>query len=167
MKNLFVYDGADNIYKYGSKQVVLKVDNVNQVSVKVGGGFLPVKDFIDRYQKIELDKLRRKDELEDYLNRGQAKQMVPAVSQRSISTISSHNNMRRGSRNKSELPSKIDANVSMFLETSIKDTERFDVISVGNKSEKPRQNDGKMSHRDVRRKSMMKASSSTNMIQKG
>ena len=102
---MFVYE-SETVYKYGSKQVVLKVDNGNQVSVKVGGGFIPVKDFIDRYNKIELDKLQRKDELPHYLREGNHNKMTPLASHRSNSTVSRSNNLnKRGrSRNKSELP---------------------------------------------------------------
>lgn len=45
------------VYKFGTKTVSVKVEGNNKILVRVGGGFIPIDQFLDQYTQIELDKL--------------------------------------------------------------------------------------------------------------
>jgi len=46
------------VYSFGSKKVCIKVDN-GKISVRVGGGFLRIDEFLDKYTTVELEKSLR------------------------------------------------------------------------------------------------------------
>lgn len=48
---------SDGVYQFGKKRVHIKVENGGQVCVRVGGGYIPVKDFVEQFQDIEIDKI--------------------------------------------------------------------------------------------------------------
>ena len=43
------------IYSFGSKKVCIKVDN-GKISVRVGGGYMRIDEFLDKYTTVEVDK---------------------------------------------------------------------------------------------------------------
>ena len=55
MKILFLRE-SEGVYQFGSKRVYIKVD-CNQVLVRVGGGFINVKQFIDKFTPLEVEKI--------------------------------------------------------------------------------------------------------------
>jgi hypothetical protein len=54
----FVREAAE-VYVFGSKRVFIRVDH-GRIAVKVGGGFIPMEEFLSRYEKVESDKLQAK-----------------------------------------------------------------------------------------------------------
>ena len=43
------------VYSFGSKKVCIKVDN-GKINIRIGGGYLRINEFVDRYTTQELDK---------------------------------------------------------------------------------------------------------------
>ena len=60
MRILFLRE-SEGVYRFGQKRVHLKVEKGNQVLVRVGGGFLSAREFIETYTDGEVDKVDRKD----------------------------------------------------------------------------------------------------------
>ena len=52
----------EGIYMYGSRRVTIKV-NRGKPQVKIGGGYMPIEDFIDQNGPPELEKLECRDPL--------------------------------------------------------------------------------------------------------
>lgn len=47
--NILFLRESEGVYQFGKKRVYVKVEQGNQVLVKVGGGFMNVKEFIEQY----------------------------------------------------------------------------------------------------------------------
>jgi hypothetical protein len=47
------------IYTFGTKRIFVRVDQ-GKISVRVGGGFMPIEDFLSVYSKAELEKVENK-----------------------------------------------------------------------------------------------------------
>ena len=43
------------VYSFGSKKVCIKVDN-GKINIRVGGGYLRIEEFLEKYTTIELEK---------------------------------------------------------------------------------------------------------------
>ena len=52
---LFVRE-SEGMYRFGQRRVHIKIENGNQILVKVGGGFMNIREFIDRYYDQEVVK---------------------------------------------------------------------------------------------------------------
>ena len=52
----------EGIYMFGTRRVTIKV-NRGKPQVKIGGGFMPIEDFIDQNGPPELEKLECRDPL--------------------------------------------------------------------------------------------------------
>ena len=59
MKILFMRN-SEGVYTFGQKKVYVKVEKGNQCYVRVGGGFMHVKEFIEKFTEYEVDKISRK-----------------------------------------------------------------------------------------------------------
>lgn len=46
------------VYSFGSKKVCIKVDN-GKINIRVGGGYLRIEEFLDKYTTVELEKSLR------------------------------------------------------------------------------------------------------------
>ena len=46
------------IYSFGSKKVSIKVDN-GKITIRVGGGYMAIAEFLHKYTTPELDKCAR------------------------------------------------------------------------------------------------------------
>lgn len=68
MKILFMRE-QEGVYRFGSKRVYVKIDKQNQVLVRVGGGYMPVQDFLEQYTSSEVEKLRRKNAVDRFHNK--------------------------------------------------------------------------------------------------
>ena len=42
-------------YSFGSKKVCIKVDN-GKINIRIGGGYLRINEFIEKYTTVELEK---------------------------------------------------------------------------------------------------------------
>lgn len=46
---------SPGVYSFGSKKVCIKVDN-GRITIRVGGGYLRIDEFLDKYTTAELEK---------------------------------------------------------------------------------------------------------------
>lgn len=54
---------SEGVYQFGQKRVYIKCEKGGQILVRIGGGFMHIEDFIDKYTPSEVDKIERKDVL--------------------------------------------------------------------------------------------------------
>ena len=64
LKIMFMRESA-GVYVFGSKRVMVKVER-DKIQIKVGGGYLSIDEFLDRYTPEELARLERKDPLKKF-----------------------------------------------------------------------------------------------------
>ena len=58
---------SQGVYLFGTKKVFIKVYN-NRIMVRVGGGYLSIDEFIEKYTPLELEKLEgRGEDIANYL----------------------------------------------------------------------------------------------------
>ena len=50
------------MYHFGSRRITTRVEN-DKIIVRVGGGYLPIEDFVDIYTIAELERKEKKDPL--------------------------------------------------------------------------------------------------------
>lgn len=48
------------MYQFGQKRVYIKIEHGDQPYVRIGGGYMHVKEFIDYYTQSEVGKIERK-----------------------------------------------------------------------------------------------------------
>ena len=48
------------LYLYGTRKILIRLER-NKLLVKVGGGFLNIEDFIEKYTDVELDKINNRE----------------------------------------------------------------------------------------------------------
>lgn len=60
LKILFLRE-SEGVYQFGQRRVYVKIEKGNQIKVKVGGGFIDVKEFIEQFTPSEIEKIERKD----------------------------------------------------------------------------------------------------------
>ncbi len=46
---------SPGIYSFGSKKVCIKVDN-GKINIRIGGGYLRIDEFLEKYTTVELEK---------------------------------------------------------------------------------------------------------------
>ena len=61
LKIMFMRE-SEGVYQFGSRRVMVKVDR-GKISIKVGGGFLSIDEFLEQYTPTELAGLNRQDPL--------------------------------------------------------------------------------------------------------
>lgn len=71
MKIMFLRE-SEGVYQFGQSKVYVRVEQGNKVSVKVGGGFMTAKDFVEKFQPLELEKLHKRTSKEALTNRYQS-----------------------------------------------------------------------------------------------
>lgn len=52
MKILFLRE-SEGVYQFGTKRVFLKIDKGDQIKVRIGGGYINIDEFIDKYSQSE------------------------------------------------------------------------------------------------------------------
>lgn len=60
LKILFVRE-SEGIYLFGTKRTAIRVEN-DRITVRVGGGYLSIEEFLEQYTSVELQKIGRKQE---------------------------------------------------------------------------------------------------------
>lgn len=60
MKILFLRE-SEGVYRFGQRCVHIKIEKGNKILIKVGGGYMQARDFIEQYTESELQKVKRKD----------------------------------------------------------------------------------------------------------
>ena len=61
LKIMFMRE-SEGVYQFGQKRISVKCDR-DKISIKVGGGYLSIDEFLDQYTPVELEKLGRRDPL--------------------------------------------------------------------------------------------------------
>ena len=56
---------SDGVYQFGTKRVCVRVDK-GKISIRVGGGYLGIDEFLDIYTPQELEKLERNDPVKKF-----------------------------------------------------------------------------------------------------
>lgn len=62
MKIMFLRE-SEGVYQFGQRRVYIKVEKAGDIFVRVGGGFMHVKEFLEEFTDREVDKLHRSDAL--------------------------------------------------------------------------------------------------------
>jgi len=57
---------GDGVYQFGKRQINLSLEKDGKLYVSTGGGFTPLKGYIDRMAQSEYEKLTMKDLIETY-----------------------------------------------------------------------------------------------------
>lgn len=60
LKILFLRE-SEGVYQFGQKRVFIKIEKGNNILVRVGGGYMDIADFVNKFTPIEKEKLDRKD----------------------------------------------------------------------------------------------------------
>ena len=65
LKIMFLRE-TEGVYKFGSKRVYLKIEKGEQIFVRVGGGYMGIDEFIEKYTESEVDKIQRRDVIDRF-----------------------------------------------------------------------------------------------------
>lgn len=57
--NILFIRESEGVYKFGQRRVFMKLGKNEQLGVQVGGGFVTISDFIEKYTQKEVEKIRR------------------------------------------------------------------------------------------------------------
>ena len=58
LKIMFLRE-TEGVYQFGTKRIYVKVDRGDQVKIRVGGGFLPIEEFLDTYISKEVPMIKK------------------------------------------------------------------------------------------------------------
>ena len=61
--NILFLRESEGVYQFGQRRVFIKIEKGNNILVRVGGGFMHIEEFIDKYTAQEVEKCERKDVL--------------------------------------------------------------------------------------------------------
>ena len=75
MKIMFLRE-CEGVYQFGQKRVYIKIEHGDQPFIRVGGGYMHVREFIDQYTQGELDKIERKNVIKRFLNKIQTQRVA-------------------------------------------------------------------------------------------
>lgn len=64
LKVMFLRESA-GVYEFGTKRIEVRVAQ-NKITVRVGGGYMGIDEFLDQYTPVELEKLERRDPLKRF-----------------------------------------------------------------------------------------------------
>jgi hypothetical protein len=56
---------SEGVYHFGSKRVYVRVER-DHITVRVGGGYLSIDEFLDIYTPMELEKVERNDPIKKF-----------------------------------------------------------------------------------------------------
>lgn len=65
LKIMFLRE-SENVYRFGQKRVFVKIEKGGTIKVRVGGGFMHVDEFIEKYTQVELEKIQRNSVIERF-----------------------------------------------------------------------------------------------------
>ena len=86
MKIMFLRE-SNGVYQFGHKKVHLKIEKGGQIFVRVGGGFLHVREFLNEYTSPELEKLNRTDVLTKFQTKVIVQNIVQQRADNAIETL--------------------------------------------------------------------------------
>lgn len=85
MKIMFLRE-SEGVYQFGTKRVYMKIEQGNQILVRVGGGYMFIKEFIEQYTPGEIEKINRKDVVGKFQNKTLIQKVAHDQSIRSLET---------------------------------------------------------------------------------
>ena len=50
---------SEGVYQFGQKRVYIKIEKGDNILVRVGGGYMHIKEFMEKYTLSEVDKIER------------------------------------------------------------------------------------------------------------
>lgn len=68
LKIMFLRE-SEGVYHFGQRRVYIKVEKGNTILLRVGGGFMQIGEFIDKYTALEQEKIERKDVIGNFMNK--------------------------------------------------------------------------------------------------
>jgi CYTH domain-containing protein len=86
LKIMFMRE-SEGVYQFGSKRVHVKVDK-DRISVRVGGGYLSIDEFLDQYTPLELEKLERNDPMQRFAQKVAVSKTISGSQVRNMSPSS-------------------------------------------------------------------------------
>ena len=60
---------SEGVYQFGQKRVYIKIEKGDTILVRVGGGYMHIKEFMEKYTLSEVDKIERHDIMERFENK--------------------------------------------------------------------------------------------------
>ena len=67
MQILFLRE-SEGIYRFGQRQVYLKIEKGQSIKVRVGGGYMHIDEFIKQYTASEVERIERKNVMGRFKN---------------------------------------------------------------------------------------------------
>ena len=64
IKVIFIRESA-GVYEFGTKRVEVRLAK-DRLTVRIGGGYMGINEFLDQYTALELEKLERRDPLRKF-----------------------------------------------------------------------------------------------------
>jgi len=81
---------SEGVYRFGQKQVQIKVLKGNKVYIKVGGGYMLADEFITKYTEPEIDKINRRDVIKRFNQKINIQRISSRLSSSSVERIPLH-----------------------------------------------------------------------------
>ena len=75
---------SEGVYQFGSKRVYIKIEQGDQPYVRVGGGYLHAREFIEYYTDQELEKLEGKNFISRFENKVNLQRIAQKMSTNSV-----------------------------------------------------------------------------------
>ena len=60
MKIMFIRE-SEGVYKFGQKRIYVKIGKGDKILVRVGGGYMGIEKFIEKYTPEEVAKMQNKN----------------------------------------------------------------------------------------------------------
>lgn len=120
--NILFLRESEGVYQFGSRRVYVKIEKGDKLMVRVGGGYMHIKDFIEQFTPQEREKCRkRKNVFQRFQQKLNAQKISTNLSERSreLSPIKMTQNFAtlsaRGDRSNSSVERPRSLNKSSFL----------------------------------------------------
>ena len=65
MRIMFLRE-SEGVYQFGQKRVYIKIEKGDTILVRVGGGYMQIKEFMEKYTLSEVDKIERHDVMDRF-----------------------------------------------------------------------------------------------------
>lgn len=122
MRILFLRE-SEGVYRFGQRRVQIKIEKGDQILVRVGGGYLSVSDFIERFTQNEADQIERRNVVSRFENKKTLQHIASTnaiTATQSVELNLTQNPKRNASVKKLGLKHK--RNKSVFTKMSKKET---------------------------------------------
>ena len=62
---------SEGVYRFGARRIYVRLDN-DRINIRVGGGYLPIDEFLDQYTPVEDKRVERMVPIKKAKSRGRA-----------------------------------------------------------------------------------------------